>query len=86
MCVVSCILATIYITSLPVPHPSEIEITKVVVTEVEYQPSGSISVAQIDPIWHVKTSNGLTITSRHRFVLGDTIIIKKVKYGKLEQK
>lgn len=62
--------------------PTEILVTYAVVTEVEFHPSGYISVAQIDPEWRVKTDKGITMTSRHQFKIGDTIIVKTIKYGK----
>lgn len=85
LCIIASMSAVIYITTLP-KHIQEVTITKVVVTDVEFHPSGYVSVAQIDPEWKVKTNNGLTITSRHHFAIGDTLIIKKVKFGKLESK
>jgi hypothetical protein len=79
--ILTSILAFTYMLSLPKPKIREIENIKTVVTHVEFHPIGYISVAQIDPEWRIKTSDGYVITSRHQFKIGDTIVIKTIKYG-----
>ena len=53
-----------------------------IVTEVEFYQIGSISVAQLDPEWKVKTSCGYNYTLRYPAKLGDTIHVKILRYKK----
>ena len=80
--IVSSFLAIMYLLSLPKPMIKETELVKTVVTQVEFHPTGYISVAQIDPEWRVKTDKGYVITSRHHLKIGDTVVIKIIKYAK----
>jgi hypothetical protein len=51
-----------------------------IVTQVEFYQIGSISVAQLDPEWKVKTSCGYTYTLRRKVEPGDTIRVQIIKY------
>jgi hypothetical protein len=59
--------------------PIEIDET-CIVTEVEFYQIGSISIAQLDPEWRIKTSCGYAYTLRRPVNLGDTIRVKILKY------
>lgn len=50
------------------------------ITEVTYHPIGSISVAQVDPKWKVKTDCNLEMSLRRPVSIGDTITIVKRKF------
>jgi len=52
-----------------------------IVTEVEFHQMGSISVAQLDPEWKVKTTCGYTYTLRRPVNPGDTIRVRILKYN-----
>lgn len=56
------------------------ENTKCTITEVAYHPIGSISVAQVDPVWKVKTDCNIEMSFRREVVVGDTITIVKRKF------
>jgi hypothetical protein len=58
------------------------ESTVCVVTEVTYYPIGSISVAQVDPKWKIKTDCNLEMSMRRSVSVGDTITIIKRKFIK----
>ncbi len=58
------------------------ENTKCAITEVTYHPIGSISVAQVDPVWKVKTDCNIEMSFRRQVSVGDTITIIKRKFIK----